>query len=54
MNELNVVKPIFSCCRRCLQYVDDTLIFIKPDKWTSEVKLTLKIFEKMSGLKVNL
>jgi Reverse transcriptase (RNA-dependent DNA polymerase) len=49
-----IIKP-FPQCRQCLLYADDTLFIIQPEEQQVRIlKALLNIYEKISGLKVNL
>lgn len=55
LNQLNLLQQSFPGCRMCLLYVDDTLIFLKPQQQQLYIlKLVLHTFSRLSGLKVNL
>jgi Reverse transcriptase (RNA-dependent DNA polymerase) len=55
LNEMQILKPPFQGCRSCLLYADDTLLMLRPeDNQLRILKVILHIFEKLSGLRVNL
>jgi zinc-binding in reverse transcriptase len=55
LNEHHILKPIYTGCRNCLIYVDDTLIFVKPTAHQLNLlKLLLDTFGNISGLKINM
>jgi Reverse transcriptase (RNA-dependent DNA polymerase) len=55
LTELQVLHQAYPGCRNCLLYADDTLIFLKPNVQQVRIlKLIFQIFEKLSGLKVNM
>jgi Reverse transcriptase (RNA-dependent DNA polymerase) len=55
LNEMQILKPPFQGCRSCLLYADDTLLMLRPeDSQLRILKVILHIFEKLSGLRVNL
>lgn len=55
LTELGAIRLPFPAMKPCLLYADDSLLFLKPDPNQAQaIKLTLMVFQQVSGLAINL